>query len=71
MTTDAILKSPTYEMRSLSADELDQVSGGFFGLVLWAGWHIAVGIAAGIAIASDSPGSSAPGDYPKGPKDSA
>jgi hypothetical protein len=59
------------DIRALSSGELDDVSGGIFALVVWAGWHIALGIAAGIAIASDGATPSAPGDYPSGPKDSA
>jgi hypothetical protein len=62
--------SPALAVGTLSDGDLDGVSGGWFPIVVWAGWHIAVGIAAGIAIAgsSGSGASSPPGDYPTGPK---
>ncbi len=61
---------PALGARTLSDGELEGVNGGFWPAVVWAGWHIAVGIAAGIAIAgsSGSGASSPPGDYPTGPK---
>jgi hypothetical protein len=68
--TDASIQ-PALGIRPLSGGEVEQVEGGILA-ALWFGYCIAVGVAAGYAIAAEGGnGGSAPGDYPTVPKDTA